>query len=148
VAATGAAWPDSRESPAPAKQTPAQSRGNIEFGPFRVSMKRRGAGGEASLAITYGGQKLRVNNEKSEAKSATSLFSSCTTATYRDTPEPGLAMLVLETYSGGAHCCFEKYLLVHGPDADVFTHVALAHGTDAPTEVSGGRMDVVDWSFA
>jgi len=141
-----AAAADSRQS---------QSSGSVitkimELGQFKITITRKGKAENTSytLDMEYNGNKLPLDVKNNVRDNKHPAFSDVKATIYQDTPQPGLNMLALQTYSGGAHCCFEGYIMVHGPEVDVFTHVSLLHGTDSDTIFTGNRMGVVDWSFA
>jgi hypothetical protein len=62
-------------------------------------------------------------------------------------PKEDMATLLVTTFSGGAHCCFETCLLTSGPAGDEFARVALEHGP-APVINEDGTLAVPDWKFA
>lgn len=62
-------------------------------------------------------------------------------------PQEGLATLLVTTFSGGAHCCFETCLLTVGQGREECARVALEHGPP-PQMTADGNLVVLDWQFA
>jgi hypothetical protein len=131
-------------APARSQDVDLRVRGNaISFNRFEVQPKPdlQEALEKGRLHIHYAGQPVSTSDPVQLDQIKTTLR--------LDWPEQGLSTLLVSTFSGGAHCCFETTLLTSGPDGDTCDRIN-GENTPAALETSDGDdfLGVLDWGLA